>query len=87
MKKVPWGILAGICAIFVFYLTVAFIGLNVIFGGIAAQTNSEYGMFENWWQLLLFVADLVFAAGFLFTLVMFVLFKVKSKASVNATVN
>lgn len=79
MKKLPWGIIAGVCAILLFYLTLGFVGAYVIFSAIANQTHSAFSPFENWWQILMFIVDLLSLAGFVFSLVMYILKKKDEK--------
>lgn len=59
MKKMPWGIFAGISAMCAFFLTVAFVAAYIVFGAIAQQTHSDFSMFQNWWQVLIFIADIL----------------------------
>lgn len=68
MKKAPWGILASVCAHVVLYLTIGVTLAFVILDKIAAQTNDTASFFGTWWQVLLFIADIVFAGlcGFCF---------------------
>jgi len=72
MKKIPWGIFAGISAMFVFFLTTGFILIYVVFGGIAKQTNSDFSMFQNWWQVLIFVFDLLFVFCMITSIVFYI---------------
>lgn len=60
-KKIRWGILGGAFCILVFYLTAGFIVAWMILDRIAAQTSYSASPFENWWQTLIFVLDVVFA--------------------------
>ena len=73
MKKTPWGIIAGICFIALFYVTAGIVAAYIILNAIAAATNHSIGLFENWWQTLLFVFDLILAIGFVGSLVMYIL--------------
>ena len=75
LRKVPWGIVAGISAMAVVFATVAFVGLYLVLGGVAGQTNEAFGMFEEWYQVLLFVADILFALAFIGSVIMYVLKK------------
>lgn len=77
MKKIRWGVAAGICAIAVFYLTAGIIVAFVILNAVAAQTNTAATLFDNWWQTLIFVSDIVFVIGLCGSAVMFVLGKLK----------
>lgn len=79
MKKIPWGIVVGICAIAVFYLTVGMIVAFVILGAVAGQTNTDATLFDNWWQTLIFVLDIIAIFGLGGSLTMFILGKVKKK--------
>ena len=80
MKKIRWGLAAGICAIAVFYLTAGVIVAFVILNAVAAQTNTAATLFDNWWQTLIFVCDLAFIIGLCGSVAMFVLGKVKGKS-------
>lgn len=73
MKKAPWGIIAGVCAIAVFYLTAGFIGSYYVLNGIAGQTQETASLFGEWFQVLMFVSDIVFVLAFGGALTMFVL--------------
>lgn len=59
LKKIPWAIIAGAAAIAVFYATVAVVVLFVVYTGIEGQTNGTASLFGNWYQTLLFVADII----------------------------
>lgn len=72
MKKLPYGIFTGICAMLVFFLTLAFIGLYIVFAAIANQTHSDFSMFQNWWQILIFIVDILSIGGFIYFLIMFI---------------
>ena len=75
LKKMPWGIVAGICAIIVVFATVGIVALALVLGGIAAQTNQVAGMFDEWYQVLLFVVDIICGVIMLGSMVLFVLKK------------
>lgn len=79
MKKMPWGIFAGTFAMLVFFLTVAFIGIYVIFGAIANQTHSDFSAFQNWWQVLIFIGDIISVIGFIGCLSMYISIHKKRK--------
>lgn len=72
MKRMPWGILGGVLAMFVFWLTLAIVAAFMILNQIAMQTHLTTTIFGTWWQTLLFVADVVAAVGLIFCLFMFV---------------
>ncbi len=78
VKNMPWGIIAGICAMSVFFLTVALIIVSLILGGVAAQTNETAGLFSEWYQTLMFVFDIIFVLGLAGSIVMYV-FREKKK--------
>lgn len=73
IKKMPWGIIAGICAMSVFFLTAAMIILFFVLDGVAAQTNTTAGLFSEWYQTFIFVFDIIFALGLIGSVVMYVL--------------
>lgn len=73
MKRIPWGIFAGVLGVLVFYLTAGIIAAFYILNAIAGATSGSITIFTQWWQTLMFVFDLVFAIGFVFSLVMFIL--------------
>ena len=73
MKKVPWGIIAGACAIAAFFAIVGTVALHIVFNGIAAQTNETASLFGQWYQVLLFVVDIIAGLGFIGSTVMYFL--------------
>ena len=73
MKKKNYKTLAGALAIVVFYLTAAIVISYVILEAMARATNTHATLFDSWWQTLLFVADVLGAAGIVFCIVMLVL--------------
>lgn len=79
MKKIPWGIIAGICGIFAFYLTAIVIVCFIVFSEVAATTGQVATLFDSWWQTLLFVLDVLFLLLFIGAMVFFVLKKKASK--------
>ncbi|MBQ6730535.1 MAG: glycoside hydrolase family 3 C-terminal domain-containing protein [Bacilli bacterium] len=46
-----------------FYLTVGFIAAGIILNAVAGQTNNTASVFGSWWQVLIFVADIVVFLG------------------------
>lgn len=72
MRKVPWGIIAGICAMVVFFATVGVIAAFIVLNSIAGQTNTTASMFDVWWQTALFIVDIIFAVGFIVSLAMYI---------------
>ncbi len=73
MKKIPWGIIMGVCAMFVFFLTVGVIAVYILLNGIAAQTNEVASFFGEWYQVVMFVFDILFFLGFVGSVVLYVL--------------
>lgn len=43
----------------IFYLTIGFIAAYIILNAIANQTHNQSSIFENWWQTLIFVLDII----------------------------
>lgn len=77
-KKIPWGIIAGVCAILFFFATLAVVALYVINSGVAAQTNQTATIFATWYQTLIFIVDIIVFLGFGGSFTMYIL-KVKNK--------
>lgn len=70
MKKLPWGIIAGICAIVVFFATAGTVAAFIILNAVAAQTSETVTLFQEWWQTVLFVVSIISAIGFIGSLTM-----------------
>ena len=68
VSKAPWGTIAGVFAIFCFYLSIAVYGIYFVFVQVNGQTGQEATLFDTWWQTALFVADVVSAVLFIFFL-------------------
>lgn len=75
----PWGTISGASGIIAFYLTVAVFGIQYIFVQVNGQTGQVATIFDTWWQILLFVLDIVFLILFAVSLVMFILKKANSR--------
>lgn len=75
-KKVPFGIISGACAMVVFFSTVGLIIAYAVTSGIAGQTMRTVSFLENWWQGLMFAADIIAALVAVASLVMYVLKRV-----------
>ena len=75
LKKLPWGIIAGASAIATFFFALGFVALYVVLGGVAAQTNETAGLFDEWYQAVLFVAALIFALILIGSVTMYILKK------------
>ena len=63
MRKVPWGILAGICAIVAFFAIVGTVAAFIILNGVAGQTNDTATLFDEWYQVVLFIVDIISVLG------------------------
>lgn len=50
----------GFSIIMIFYLTIGFIASYIVLNAIANQTHNTASMFGTWWQILIFVFDLIF---------------------------
>lgn len=75
MKKIPFGFLTGLFAILLFYLTAAVVALYVILNIVAGATGQSVNLFDNWYQTLLFVLDVICVIGFVVCLVFLILKK------------
>lgn len=63
MKKLHWGLFAWICLEVAFFLTFGIVVAFLILNGIAGATSGSITIFTNWWQTLLFIADVLFVGG------------------------
>lgn len=72
MKKIPWGVIAGVCLVLVFYLTAGIVAGWIILDRIEAETTGNASLFQEGWQIALFVADVVVAAVMAGSLAMFI---------------
>ena len=79
MKKIPWGVIAGVCLVFVIYLTAGIIAGWVILDRIEAETMGNASLFQEGWQIALFVADVIVAAVMAGSLAMFIRNKVAGR--------
>ena len=75
-KKVPFGIISGACGMIVFFSTLGLIVAYAVLSGIEGEIGRTVSFFENWWQVLLFVVDVIAAVVAVAALVMFVIKKV-----------
>lgn len=75
MKKIPWGIIAGICFVIVAYTIAGTIAAFYIMNAITSIVEGAAGLFGTGWQTLLFVCDIIFGVLFIASLVMFILTK------------
>lgn len=69
-RKVPWGVLGGICLIVIFYVTAGIIAAFVVSNAVAGATHRSAGLFDSWWQILLFVTDILFVLACAWSFVM-----------------
>ena len=69
-RIVPYGFLAGFCSIFALYLTVAVVAVYLVMDRIEAETQSRAGLFDTWWQTLLFILAVFFVVCTILMLVM-----------------
>ncbi len=81
IKKFPFAIVAGVCAMVAFYGILGFVGANILLNSIAAQTSDTVSMFGNWWQVLLFVVDIISVLGCIAMAVLAVIQKKKYPAA------
>lgn len=59
VRKVPFGIIAALCGMAVFFALFGLVIAYVVSAGVAAQTNNTVSFLETDWQTLLFVVMLV----------------------------
>lgn len=79
MKKLPYGIIAGLSGIFAFYDTLAIIVLYIVFNQIESQTTHTATIFDSWYQTLMFILDIVFVLLFIASLIFYIKKKVTRK--------
>ena len=60
LGRIPFGILAGISGILLFYDTIGIVTLYIIFGRVSAQTAQTATIFDSWYQILMFIFDIIF---------------------------
>ncbi len=85
-KKLPYGFFAGLSGICAFYLTAAIIIVFVILNRIEAETNSSASLFGTWYQILLFVLDILFVAATVFFVAITLIRKKKQNGEANKEV-
>ena len=69
LKELPFGIIFGISLIACFYLTVAFVALYIVLNGVEAQTGGSITIFEHWYQILIFIFDIIFFITLILSLI------------------
>ena len=84
VKKFPWGVFAWIFAEITFFLTLGVAVAYVILNAIAGATSGGITLFTNWWQTLLFVADVLMAVACLFCIVKYTANEKKAKATLKS---
>ena len=84
-KKFPWGVFAWIFAEIAFFLTLGVVAAYVILNAIAGATSGGITLFTNWWQTLLFVADVLMVGACLFCIVKYTANKKKAKETLKST--
>ena len=73
VRKIPWGIIAGAAGMIALFATVAFVLIYVVTSGVAAQTAESVSAFENWYQTLIFVVDVIAFIVFATSLAMWIM--------------
>lgn len=64
MNKVPWGIIAGVCAMILSFVIFAIITVFVVSGMMYSVAGGDDGLRESWWLVLLYVTAAVSFIGF-----------------------
>lgn len=72
MKKLPWGLIAGICGVIAFYTIAGTIAADYVLSAIAGATSDGASIFGTWYQRLLFACDIVFGLAFLGALALWI---------------
>jgi len=75
LKKIPWGIFAGVSGVLVFFTIAGTIGAKIIMNSITSIVEGAAGLFGTWWQSLLFACDIILGVIFIGSLVMYILNK------------
>ena len=57
VKQIPWGVFAGIFAMFWSFLLIAVVAVFVISGVMYAEVGGDDGLTSSWWIIPLFIAD------------------------------
>ena len=72
MKKFPWGILAGACAMLYSFVTIAIVAVFVISGMMYSVAGSDDGLRESWWLIICYVLEVISVLGFGVSLFFFI---------------
>jgi hypothetical protein len=86
VKKIPWGVIAGSCGIFIFYDSLAITILYIVFKQIMAQTTQEATLFDTWYQTLMFILDIIVVLVLVVSLIFYFLKKEKKNNKKEALV-
>jgi len=73
LRKIPWGIFAGVLGMIVFFITLALVVTYVVDSGVAAQTSESVTLFEAGYRVLLFAVDVIAAIGLIGSLTLWIL--------------
>lgn len=76
MKKIPWMSLGFLSATYTFFLTIAIVVIYFVLQGIAGATSGSISIFQEWYQILLFILDVIFCA---LSILCFVMYFIKRK--------
>ena len=57
--KVPWGIIAAVCLMFCSFATGAVVVFYSVDNALTIEGSEAVGLFDTWYQTLLFVADIL----------------------------
>ena len=74
MRKIHWGIFIGVFAIVAFYATFGVVFAYILLNAIEAETSGYATLFDNWWQTLLFVVDVISVVGLLASITMKIIY-------------
>lgn len=59
MKIKTLNFLIGLDAILMFYDTVGIIAAGIILNAVANQTHNTATIFDSWWQIVIFILDIL----------------------------
>lgn len=78
MNKKNWSVYIAYLAIIAFFVTVGIIAGFLLLDRIAQETDAHASLFGEWWQVLLFVLDVIILLAIVFCIVMILINKKKS---------
>ena len=64
VNKLPWGVFAGIIAMLWSFITIAIVAVFVVSGMMYAAVDSDDGLRESWWLILLYIGEVITILGF-----------------------